>query len=85
MFELATELANTSPTDPRTLTRAARDFAQKQPAFAMAAGMAALYWISQGYGYEITGCAYSMQAVPPCRPPITPVSIPKPSGRRSAS
>lgn len=55
LFELATELANTSPTDPRTLTRAARDFAQKQPAFAMAAGMAALYWISQGCGYEITG------------------------------
>ncbi|UIF88423.1 hypothetical protein KAF44_28190 (plasmid) [Cupriavidus necator] len=55
LFDLAIELANTSPTDPRTLTRAARDFAQKQPAFAMAAGMAALHWISQGYGYEITG------------------------------
>ncbi|RDK04875.1 hypothetical protein [Cupriavidus lacunae] len=55
LLDLAIELANASPTDPRTLTRAARDFAQKRPAFAMAAGMAALHWISQGYGYEITG------------------------------
>ncbi|WP_455285803.1 hypothetical protein [Cupriavidus necator] len=55
LFDLAIELANASPTDPRTLTRAARDFAQKQPTFAMAAGLAALRWIAQGYGYEITG------------------------------
>ncbi|MGV7243063.1 hypothetical protein [Caballeronia sp. M23-90] len=55
LFDLAIDLANTSPTDPRTLTRAARDFAQKQPPFAMAAGLAALRWISLGYGYEITG------------------------------
>ncbi|AOE90649.1 hypothetical protein [Ralstonia pseudosolanacearum] len=55
LFDLAVELASTSPTDPKTLTRAARDYAQKQPAFAMAAGMAALRWIVQGYGYEITG------------------------------
>ncbi|MDR6484840.1 UNVERIFIED_ORG: hypothetical protein ABIC72_006083 [Burkholderia sp. 1988] len=48
-------MANASPTDPRTLTRAARDFAQKQPEFAMAAGLTALRWISLGYGYEITG------------------------------
>ena len=55
LFDLAIELANASPTDPRTLTRAAMDFAHKQPAFAMAAGLAALRWISLGYGYEITG------------------------------
>lgn len=55
LFDLAIELATASPTDPRTLTRAARDFAQKQLAFDMAAGMAALRWIAQGYGYEITG------------------------------
>lgn len=54
LFDLAIELANASPTDPRTLTRAAMDFAHKQPAFAMAAGLAALRWISLGYGYEIT-------------------------------
>ena len=33
LFDLAIDLATTSPTDPRTLTRAARDFAQKQPEF----------------------------------------------------
>lgn len=33
-FELAIELANRSPSDPRTLIRAARDFAEEQPEFA---------------------------------------------------
>lgn len=54
-YRLAIELANASPTDPRTLTRAARDYAEAQPEFAMAAGLAALRWISLGHGYEITG------------------------------
>ena len=55
LFDVAIELATRSPTDPRTLTRAARDYAEKQPAFALAAGLAALRWISLGHGYEITG------------------------------
>jgi hypothetical protein len=55
LFEVAAELATRSPTDPRTLTRAARDFSGKQPDFALAAGLAALRWISLGHGYEITG------------------------------
>jgi hypothetical protein len=55
MFDVAIELATRSPTDPRTLTRAARDYAEKQPNFALAAGLAALHWISRGHGYEITG------------------------------
>ena len=55
LFALATELARTSPTDPRTLTRAARDFAQKQPVFALESGLAALHWMANGYGYELTG------------------------------
>jgi hypothetical protein len=55
LFDVAAELATRSPTDPRTLTRAARDFAEKQPDFALAAGLAALHWISRGHGYEITG------------------------------
>ncbi|MFN5150730.1 MAG: hypothetical protein ACK5DC_04190 [Burkholderiales bacterium] len=68
LFDVAIELSTRSPTDPRTLTRAARDYAEKQPAFALAAGLAALRWISLGHGYEITGAdvldAYSavMQA-----------------------
>ncbi len=55
LFDVAIELATRSPTDPRTLTRAARDFAEKQPDFALAAGLTALHWISRGHGYEITG------------------------------
>ena len=54
LFELAIELANRSPSDPRTLTRAARDFAQEQPAFALAAAQTALRGIANGWGYEIT-------------------------------
>jgi len=55
LFMAAIELATTSPTDPRTLARAARDFAESQPAFALAAGLASLHWISLGQGYDITG------------------------------
>jgi len=55
LFDVAIELATRSPTDPRTLTRAARDFAEKQPDFALTSGLAALHWISRGHGYEITG------------------------------
>jgi hypothetical protein len=55
LFELAIELANRSPTDPRTLTRAARDYALERADFAMAAGMTGLRYIVQGYGYDITG------------------------------
>lgn len=54
LFGVAIELANTSPTDPRTLARAAKDFAERQPDFAIAAGLASLRWISRGHGYEIT-------------------------------
>jgi hypothetical protein len=53
-FDLAIELATLSPTDPRTLTRAARDYGEKQPKFALGAGLTALYWIAYGHGYEIT-------------------------------
>lgn len=55
LFDLAIELVSQSPADPRTLARAARDYATKQPNFAIAAGMAALRHIVQGYGYEVTG------------------------------
>jgi hypothetical protein len=54
LFDEAIALANRTPCDPRTLTRAARDFAEKRPAFAVEAGLAALRWLVQGYGYEIT-------------------------------
>jgi len=53
-FELAISWARQSPTDPRTLSRAARDYALKQPKFALECALAALKWVSEGYGYEIT-------------------------------
>ena len=55
LFDEAVALANRTPCDPKTLTRAARDFAEKNPAFAVEAGLAALRWIIHGYGYEIIG------------------------------
>ena len=54
LFNVAIELVNKSPTDPRTLIRASRDFAEKQPDFAVSAGMAALHWMARGYGYQMT-------------------------------
>ena len=47
-------MVSKNPADPRTLTRAAKEFACKNPDFAIASGMASLRWISAGYGYEIT-------------------------------
>ena len=52
---MAVDLVTRSPTDPRTLNRAARDFAEKQPQFTLAVGLASLRWIAMGQGYDITG------------------------------
>jgi len=54
LFDLALELANRSPCDPKTLTRAARDYLESEPAFALGSAMAALRWLSEGWGYEVT-------------------------------
>ena len=54
-YDKAIELANRTPCDPRTLTRAARDMAGSEPRFAVEAGIAALRWLVEGYGYDITG------------------------------
>jgi tetratricopeptide (TPR) repeat protein len=67
-FDKAIALANQTPCAPQTLTRAARDFADKNPRFALEAGLAALRWLVMGYGYEITGLdvlnaySFAMQA-----------------------
>ena len=53
-FDLALQLANRSPCDPKTLTRAARDTLDSEPTFALGSAMAALRWLSEGWGYEIT-------------------------------
>ncbi|NVB38562.1 hypothetical protein G6O69_12035 [Pseudenhygromyxa sp. WMMC2535] len=55
LFDEAIVLANRTPCSPQTLTRAARDFEEKNPTFALEAGMAALRWLVDGFGYEITG------------------------------
>ncbi len=57
LYEEALALASRSPCDPKTLARAARDYAETQPAFAVGAGLLSLYWLVQGYGYEITSVA----------------------------
>ena len=54
LFDEAIALARRTPCSPQTLTRAARDFEEKNPAFAVEAGLAALNWLAEGYGYEIT-------------------------------
>jgi hypothetical protein len=55
LFDEAIALAVRSPCDPKTLIRAARDYAETEPAFARNAGTLALHWLAHGYGYEITG------------------------------
>lgn len=54
LYDAAIELANRTPCDPRTLTRAARDMTESEPLFAVNAGLTALRWVVAGYGYEIT-------------------------------
>ncbi|GAB4278917.1 MAG: hypothetical protein Kow0092_34730 [Deferrisomatales bacterium] len=54
LFDEAIGLANRTPCSPRTLTRAARDFADENPTFALEAGVAALRWLVEGYGYDVT-------------------------------
>ena len=53
LFDEAIALANRTPCSPQTLTRAARDFEDERPEFALEAGMAALRWLVEGYGYEV--------------------------------
>jgi hypothetical protein len=54
-LDVAIALAWASPCDPRTLTRAARDYAESNPEFAIGAGLAALHWIAEGHWYELSG------------------------------
>jgi hypothetical protein len=54
LLDQALELARRSPCDPMTLNRAARDFREKEPRFALEAALLALKWLAQGYGYEVS-------------------------------
>jgi hypothetical protein len=68
LYDKAIELANRTPCDPKTLIRAAQEMADIKPQFAVEAGIAALRWLAEGYGYEITGldvraaCNHTMKA-----------------------
>ena len=53
-FDLALELASRSHCDPKTLTRAARDYLDSEPEFALGSALAALRWLGEGWGYEVT-------------------------------
>ncbi|CAK0782082.1 Tetratricopeptide repeat protein [Gammaproteobacteria bacterium] len=70
LFDVAMALVAHSPADPRTLVRAAKDYVETRPDFAVASGLAALRWISLGHGYDITGLEVldafnaAMQAAP---------------------
>ena len=55
LYDEALALARRTPCDPKTLTRAARDFVEKEPAFALGVGLLSLHWLLEGYGYDITG------------------------------
>jgi hypothetical protein len=54
-LDLALEFANTGRTDPRTLSRASRDFLKKDARFCLEVGRLAIQRILEGYGYELTG------------------------------
>ena len=54
LLEEALALARRSPCDPHTLVRAARDFAEKDPGFAVEAGLLAVAGMIRGDAYEIT-------------------------------
>ena len=52
-LDLAAELAERSPVDIGTLLRAARDFQESNPRFALLAAVSALRWMAAGRFYEM--------------------------------
>jgi len=54
LLDLALEFAELGRTDPRTLSRASRDFLNKDASFSLKVGRLALQRILEGYGYELT-------------------------------
>jgi hypothetical protein len=53
-LDLAREFAQSGRTDPRTLSRASRDFVERDPAFSHDIGRLAIQRILEGYGYDLT-------------------------------
>lgn len=54
-LDLALQFAQTGQTDPRTLSRAARDFLEKDARFCLQVGRIAIQRMLEGYGHELTG------------------------------
>lgn len=54
LYDFALQLADQSPCEPETLNRAAKEFLETEPDFALGAAMAALRWLNEGWGYEVT-------------------------------
>jgi len=55
MLDLALHFAQTGSTDPRTLSRAARDLIETDARFCLHIGRIALQRMADGYGYELSG------------------------------
>jgi len=53
-FNLALELIKDNPADPKTLNRAAKDRLDEEPNYSLNVAMSSLYWMTQGFGYEIS-------------------------------
>jgi len=51
-FDIALECAATGTTEPKTLIRAARDFAESRPKFAAQVALQAVESLLEGWGYE---------------------------------
>jgi len=66
-FNLAAEIAQRAPCDPRTLNRAAGERLMHDPIFAFDVAVAALRWIAEGHGHLIDGAdvleAYDIAAL----------------------
>jgi hypothetical protein len=54
-FNLAAEIAQRAPCDPRTLNRAAGERLVRDPGFALEVAVASLRWIAEGHGHVIDG------------------------------
>jgi len=67
-LDLAVKLAQTSPCEPRTLNRAAKDLLAESPSAALAIAMSSLRWMCEGAAYELSGidvysaCSSAMKA-----------------------
>ncbi|MBI3567561.1 MAG: hypothetical protein HY084_05090 [Gemmatimonadetes bacterium] len=62
-LDYAITLARLSPVDPKTLARAARDFAESESVFAIEAGLLAIEGFANGLGFEVTGADVLMAYV----------------------